>query len=160
MAFASRRISRVYREMGSMSLCLTRSTCTACGAGTSREGPDDRLGQALVEAVNDRSAAEVDAAGCCLSLIIFVSMRIAGANWPESHSREMSSTFPHSLDPEQPLYFFSRSSVASLRILPPFAGALVVPERPAAQQQEQREDRGLGGGDALLTTVAVVPSED
>ena len=26
-----------------------------------------------------------------------------------------------------------------------FAGALVVPERPAAEQQEQREDRELGG---------------
>ena len=30
-------------------------------------------------------------------------------------------------------------------ILPGFARALVVPERPAAEQQEQREDRELGG---------------
>ena len=41
-----------------------------------------------------------------------------------------------------------------------FAGALVVPERPAAEQQEQREDRELGGADALLAAVAVVPGED
>ena len=40
------------------------------------------------------------------------------------------------------------------------AGALVVPERPAAEQQEQREDRELGRRDALLTAVAVVPGED
>ena len=40
------------------------------------------------------------------------------------------------------------------------ARALVVPERPAAEQQEQREDRKLGCADALLTTVAVVPGED
>ena len=38
--------------------------------------------------------------------------------------------------------------------------ALVVPERPSAEQQEQREDRELGGRDALLTAVAVVPGED
>ena len=38
--------------------------------------------------------------------------------------------------------------------------ALVVPERPAAEQQEQREDRELGGADALLAAVAVVPGED
>ena len=45
-------------------------------------------------------------------------------------------------------------------VLAGFAGALVVPERPAAEQQEQREDRELGGGDALLAAVAVVPGED
>ena len=39
------------------------------------------------------------------------------------------------------------------------ARALVVPERPATEQQEQREDRELGRGDALLTPVAVVPGE-
>ena len=46
------------------------------------------------------------------------------------------------------------------RILSDFAGALVVPERPAAEQQQQREDRELGGADALLASVAVVPGED
>ena len=45
-------------------------------------------------------------------------------------------------------------------ILSGFAGALVVPERPAAEQQKQREDRELGSGDALLAAVAVVPRED
>jgi hypothetical protein len=41
-----------------------------------------------------------------------------------------------------------------------FAGALVIPERPATEQQKQRENRELGGGDALLAPVAVVPRED
>ena len=40
-----------------------------------------------------------------------------------------------------------------------FAGALVVPERPAAEQQQQREHREARGRDALLTAVAVVPGE-
>ena len=35
----------------------------------------------------------------------------------------------------------------------------VVPERPAAEQQEQREDRELGNGDPLVTAIAVVPGE-
>ena len=45
-------------------------------------------------------------------------------------------------------------------ILADFAGALVVPERPTAEKQEKREDRELGGADALLTSVAVVPGQD
>ena len=45
-------------------------------------------------------------------------------------------------------------------VLVGFAGALVVPERPAAEQQQQREDRKLRGADALLAAVAVVPGED
>ena len=40
------------------------------------------------------------------------------------------------------------------------ARALVVPERPTAEQEEQREDRELGVRDALLAAVAVVPGED
>jgi hypothetical protein len=40
------------------------------------------------------------------------------------------------------------------------ACALVVPERSAAEQQEQHQNRKLSGGDALLTAVAVIPSED
>ena len=43
---------------------------------------------------------------------------------------------------------------------PASLAALVVPEHPAAEEQEQREDRKLGRGDALLTAVAVVPGED
>ena len=39
------------------------------------------------------------------------------------------------------------------------AGMLVVPERTAAKQQEQRENRELGSGDPLLTAFAVVPGE-
>ena len=49
--------------------------------------------------------------------------------------------------------------VFSNRCLLRVTGPLVVPERPAAEQQEQREDRELGGADALLTAVAVVPRE-
>ena len=41
-----------------------------------------------------------------------------------------------------------------------FARALEVPEDAAAEQQQQREDRELGRGDALLAAVAVVPRED
>ena len=37
---------------------------------------------------------------------------------------------------------------------------LVVPERPSAEQQEQREDREFRGRDALLSPIAVVPGED
>jgi hypothetical protein len=40
------------------------------------------------------------------------------------------------------------------------AHALVVPERPAAEQQENRPNGELGSRDALLTAVAVVPRED
>src|SRR4030095_10572816 len=39
-------------------------------------------------------------------------------------------------------------------------GPLVVPERPAPEQQQQREDRELGGADALLATVTVVVGDD
>jgi len=39
-----------------------------------------------------------------------------------------------------------------------FVGALVGPERTATEQQEQREDRELRSGDALLAAVAVVPA--
>jgi len=38
-------------------------------------------------------------------------------------------------------------------------GALVGPERTAAEQQEQREDRELRRGDPLMTAFAVVPGE-
>ena len=41
-----------------------------------------------------------------------------------------------------------------------FACAVVVPEGPAAEQEQQRDDRELGAADALLAAVAVVPGED
>ena len=42
------------------------------------------------------------------------------------------------------------------RRLVSFVCALVVPERPATEQQQQRENRKLGGTDALLAAIAVV----
>ena len=41
-----------------------------------------------------------------------------------------------------------------------FAGALVVPERPAAEDEQQRNDRELGTADPLLAAIAVVPGDD
>ena len=46
------------------------------------------------------------------------------------------------------------------QILPGFIGALVVPERPAAEKEEERQNRKLRAGDPLLTAVAVVLGED